>query len=157
MSTPQLYVEINRDAVKARGVAIADIFTTLQVRFGSLYIQGDDKVFIAIYSAAERKKGKIQSDIEFYTTEFKQLKVPGAKGEVVPLGDLVKMREESTPLFVDRLDGQAMAAITANPAPGVSLTEARQLCEKVFAEVGRDLGLPASYRLTWLGELPTKK
>jgi RNA polymerase sigma factor (sigma-70 family) len=157
MSTPWLYVEINRDAVKARGVAIADIFTTLQVRLGSLYIQGDGKVLIAIYTAAERKKGKMQSDIESYITELKQLKVPDAKGKLVPLGELVTMREESTPLFVDRLDGLTMAAITANPASGVSLTEARQLCEKVFAEVRRDLGLPASYRLTWLGELPTEK
>jgi hypothetical protein len=46
--------------------------------------------------------------------------------------------------------------VTANPAAGVPLADARALCEKAVEEVRRELKLPAQYRLTWLGEAPSK-
>jgi hypothetical protein len=43
-----------------------------------------------------------------------------------------------------------MVALTANPAPGVSLAQARALCEMRAEEIRRELGLSDEYRLAWL-------
>jgi hypothetical protein len=45
-----------------------------------------------------------------------------------------------------------MIAITANPASGVKLAEARKLCETLAEEVRKKLQLSADYRLFWLQE-----
>jgi multidrug efflux pump subunit AcrB len=50
---------------------------------------------------------------------------------------------------VERYNGYPMAAVTANPAPGVSLARARALCEGRAEEVRKELGLSAEYRLAW--------
>jgi multidrug efflux pump subunit AcrB len=82
--------------------------------------------------------------------EVKSLRVRDAKGRWVQLSELVAVREVLAPAAVERLNLRPMVAITANPAPGVSLAQARALCEARAEEVRRELGLSAEYRLTWL-------
>jgi multidrug efflux pump subunit AcrB len=71
---------------------------------------------------------------------------------MVPLSHLVEIRETEGPSAVDRFNGKPMATITANPASGVSLVEARALCETLAEEARKESGLPAAYRLSWLPE-----
>ena len=68
----------------------------------------------------------------------------------MPLSDLVAVREVEVSAAFERLNGLPMVALTANPAPGVSLARARALCEARAAEVRSELGLSAEYRLAWL-------
>jgi multidrug efflux pump subunit AcrB len=75
--------------------------------------------------------------------------VPNNKGERVPLAAVVQITAGSGPTVIDRLDLEATAEITANLAPGVSLAEARALCEEEARTT-----LPKEYRLTWLSEMP---
>ena len=48
-----------------------------------------------------------------------------------------------------RFDMYSTEEITAHPAAGVSLGEARALCERLAEKVGRELGVAGQYRLTW--------
>jgi hypothetical protein len=48
-----------------------------------------------------------------------------------------------------------MAEVTANPAPGVSLADARKLCTTAAEAVRKELRLSARYRAIWLATEPT--
>lgn len=82
-------------------------------------------------------------------TTWKKLLVRGAGGRLVPLTALVAVREVEAPAAVERRNGLPMVAITANPAAGASLAQARGLCEARAEEARRGLGLSAEYRLAW--------
>ncbi len=69
---------------------------------------------------------------------------------MVPLATLVKVRQVEAPAVLDFLDLQPMVEITANPASGVSLDQARKICTLLADGIRKELGLPAEYRLTWL-------
>src|SRR5581483_1390688 len=104
-------------------------------------------VQVAVQVEAARKQAE----------DLAKLKVRNAKGQMVPLGALAVVRELTAPAVVHRLDGRPAVQLTANPAPGGSLAEARALCEAAAEEVRKELRLPADYRLTWLREPPASK
>ena len=78
---------------------------------------------------------------------LKKLLVRGAGGRLVPRSTLVAAREVEAPAAVERCNGLPMVAVTANPAPGVSLAQARGLCEARAEEARRGPGLSAEHRL----------
>jgi RND family efflux transporter MFP subunit len=120
----QRTIEIDRTAAATRGVSVEDIFTALQMQAGSG--SGD------------------------WVQELRKLKVRGAKGQMIPLSVVVKVHETEAPRALDFLDSWPMVEITANPASGVKLEEARKRCETVAEEVRQEMRLPADYRLVWL-------
>jgi multidrug efflux pump subunit AcrB len=67
---------------------------------------------------------------------------------------LANVRQVASLAAVNRFNGQPMVEITAAPAPGVSLVEARALCEAVVEGARKQLKLPEGYRLTWLAPMP---
>ena len=71
---------------------------------------------------------------------------------MVPLSKFVTVREVGGPARIDRLDLRPMVEITANPGRGVSLGQARWLCETRAEEE-----LSSDYRLAWLQDLPEPK
>jgi multidrug efflux pump subunit AcrB len=125
---PQLDVHVDRELAARRGVRIADIYEILQPH---------------LRAADAREK-------------IEQLKIRDDQGNMVPLATLVKVRETRGPAAVDRFDQRPMTAITANPAPGVALADARALCEKLAHEVREELRLPDDYRLGWLRDTSAK-
>ncbi len=84
----------------------------------------------------------------------KHLKVRSGEGQMVPLASLVTLRETEGPQSIDRLDLRPAMQISANPARGVSLAQARWLCETLAQEVRKELQLSPEYALVWLQELP---
>jgi multidrug efflux pump subunit AcrB len=140
----RLVLDINRAQLKGRGVAAADVMNTLQTYLGGAALNDFNRFGRTwqVVLSAERK----QAD------DLKQLKVRNNKGEMVALSAVMTIRGVEGPEVVEHLDGMAMVSITANPAAGVSLAEARALCERLAEQVRRELSLSAEYRLTWLGQ-----
>jgi multidrug efflux system membrane fusion protein len=66
-------------------------------------------------------------------------------------------REQEGPESIDRIDLRPAVHISGNPAPGVSLGQARWLCETLAEEVRKELHLSPEYALVWLQELPPAK
>jgi multidrug efflux pump subunit AcrB len=142
---PQLSLDIDRTQAQMLGVSLQDIMTTLDACTGwqSANDFGRTGQTWQVRVPPEANRGDRVQDLQ-------RLKVRNAQGQMVPLSALATVREVSGPEAVDRFNLRPMVEITANPAAGVSATQARTLCEGLAEEVRKELGLPAGYRLAWL-------
>jgi multidrug efflux pump subunit AcrB len=147
---PRVQIDVDAKAAKALGVALTDVKSTVQVFF-------DTASFSPIPAAGEGSGVRgwqivLQTGREFrdQAEDLKRLKVRNSRGEMVPLSALVTLREVTGPTVEERLNGQPMVEITANPATGISLADIRTLCETLAGDVRAEMQLPADYRLTWL-------
>jgi RND family efflux transporter MFP subunit len=142
-----LTVDIDRATATALGVSTADVVKTLQAVLGTSYVN-DVNAFGRTWQVTVRADERGRSDAD----SIKQLRARNSTGQMVPLGSLVTVRDVSGPAVLNRLDLSPAVEITANAAPGLSLAEARSICERLAGEE-----LPAGYRLTWLREMPAAK
>ncbi|HUG12780.1 MAG TPA: efflux RND transporter permease subunit, partial [Opitutaceae bacterium] len=139
INTPQLVADVDRAKAKAQGVPLANVFETMQINLGSLYVN-DFNRFGRTYQVVA------QADAEFRdrAEDILRLKTRNAAGELVPLGALVKVSETYGPDRVMRYNGYPAAEINGAPAPGFSSGQAEALMEKLAAE-----HLPKGMALDW--------
>jgi multidrug efflux pump subunit AcrB len=124
--TPWLYLEIDRTAARMRGVPISEIFNTLQVDIGSLYVNDFNRfgrTWQVNVQAAERFRGKVR--------DLNHLKVKSDRNTMVPFGSVAQVEERSGPVMLVRYNMYPAAVINGTPAPGVSSGEAIRLMEQV--------------------------
>ena len=90
--TPQLYVDIDREKAKTMGVALTDVFDTLQAYLGSYYVNDFNRF-------GRTWQVNVQADAPFRTDAetVKQLKVRNADGDMVPLGAVAEVRDANGP------------------------------------------------------------
>jgi RND family efflux transporter MFP subunit len=145
---PQVTVEIDRAAAAVRGVSMEDISTTLRVQVGASPVNDFNRFGRTWQMTVQTMPGSggLARDIQ-------QLKVRSSRGQMIPLGALVQVREVAAPQALDFLDFQSMVEITANHGTGVSAAQARSLCEKLGEGVRKELGLPGEYRVRWLPDI----
>ena len=113
--TPQMYVDIDRERCKAMGVALNEVFLTLQLYLGGYYAN-DFNDFGRTWQV------NLQADPQYRLSpdQVRQLKVRNQKGEMVPLGSVVRVTDRGGPALVIRYDGKTAAAINGGSQPGVS-------------------------------------
>jgi RND family efflux transporter MFP subunit len=148
---PQLYLDIDRTKASALGVAAGDITTTLQTYLGPAYVN-DFNAFGRTWQVTVQTGDRSRTNLD----GLRRLQVRNNQGQMVRLGTIVSVRDTLGPTVFDRLDLLPAVPVTANPA-GVSLAEARSVCERLAEEARKELRLPADYRLTWLREMPAAK
>jgi multidrug efflux pump len=129
VNVPQLDVEINRDKAKTQGVAINDIFETMQVYLGSLYVN-DFNQFGRTYQVNVQAHDSFRQEPEQIT----QLKVRNASGDMIPLGSFIKVTHAAGPDRVMHYNGYATAEINGAPAAGFSSGEAQAAIRKILDE-----------------------
>ncbi|WP_454733674.1 MULTISPECIES: efflux RND transporter permease subunit [Cupriavidus] len=139
INVPQLDVDLDRVKAKQLGVSITDVFDTMQIYLGSLYVNDFNK-FGRVYQV------RAQADQQFRATaaDVLQLKTRNAAGEMVPLSSLVKVTPTYGPEMVVRYNGFTAADINGGPAPGYSSGQAKAAVERIAAEV-----LPRGIKLEW--------
>ena len=139
VNTPQLEVDVDRPKAKAQGVPLANVFETMQINLGSLYVN-DFNRFGRTYQVVA------QADAEFRNNpdDILRLKTRNAAGQLVPLGSLAKVHETYGPSVVNRYNGYPAAEINGAAAPGFSSGEAEALMEKLANE-----NLPRGMALDW--------
>jgi multidrug efflux pump subunit AcrB len=76
---------------------------------------------------------------------------------MVPLSDVASVRTVDMPVVIQRFNLSPMVEITASPTAGVSLAQARKLCESAAEEVRMELGLATKYQLAWLEKMPAAR
>ncbi|CAG9164330.1 efflux RND transporter permease subunit [Cupriavidus pampae] len=139
INVPQLDVDLDRTKAKQLGVNVTDVFDTMQIYLGSLYVN-DFNQFGRVYQV------RAQADSQFRATaaDILQLKTRNASGEMVPLSSLVTVSPTYGPEMVVRYNGFTAADINGGPAPGYSSGQAKAAIERIAAET-----LPRGISMEW--------
>lgn len=140
-NVPQYFLEVDRNKAKAQGVALSDIFVTLQAQLGSMYIN-DFSQFGRTYKVtiqAETKFRKEPADLRHYY-------VRNAGGEMVPLTTLATLKPILGPTSVNHFNLYRSASISGQAAPGYSSGDAIALMQQLADK------LPTGYTFEWAGQ-----
>ncbi|MDR9753409.1 efflux RND transporter permease subunit [Pseudomonas sp. SZMC_28357] len=129
VNVPQVDAAIDREKAKTHGVAVSDIFDTLQIYLGSLYAN-DFNRFGRTYQV------NVQAEQQFRLEpdQIGQLKVRNNKGEMIPLATFIKVTDTSGPDRVMHYNGFITAEINGAAAPGYSSGQAEKAIEKLLKE-----------------------
>lgn len=150
-SRPMVSIDIDRKAVASRGVDLDDVWAVLRIYGGESFDA------FHRFGRTWRVDLRFPSKSEGVASDLRKLKVRNARGEMIPLGAFVAVRETEGPEILDFLEGQPMVEVTATPASGAVDDALRKRCETAAEEVRKDLGLSRDYRLTWLRDMPARK
>ena len=132
--TPQLYVDIDREKAKSMGVALTDVFDTLQAYLGSYYVN-DFNRFGRTWQVNVQADAPFRMDAE----TVKQLKVRNADGDMVPLGAVAEVRDSAGPVQITRYNMFPTASINGLPLPGTSTGDALATMERLSRELPRNM------------------
>ena len=129
VNVPQVEANIDREKAKTHGVAIDEIFDTMQVYLGSLYAN-DFNRFGRTYQV------NVQADQQFRleAEQIGQLKVRNNRGEMIPLSTFVKVSDTSGPDRVMHYNGFITAEINGAAAPGYSSGQAEAAMARLLKE-----------------------
>ncbi|TGE00234.1 efflux RND transporter permease subunit [Methylobacterium nonmethylotrophicum] len=139
MNVPQLFADIDRTKARQLRIPVTDVFDTLQIYLGSLYVNDFNK-FGRTYSV------RVQADAPFRarSDDVGLLKVRAGSGEMVPLSTLLRVRQTAGPERAMRYNGFLSADINAGAAPGYSSGQAQEAARRIAAET-----LPRGFSFEW--------
>ncbi|WNW10327.1 efflux RND transporter permease subunit [Pseudomonas sp. DTU_2021_1001937_2_SI_NGA_ILE_001] len=129
VNVPQVDAAIDREKAKTHGVAISDIFDTLQVYLGSLYAN-DFNRFGRTYQVNVQAEQQFRQEAD----QIGQLKVRNNLGEMIPLATFVKVSDTAGPDRVMHYNGFITAEINGAAAPGYSSGQAEAAMAKLLKE-----------------------
>jgi HAE1 family hydrophobic/amphiphilic exporter-1 len=137
---PQIWLEVDRVKAKTLGVAISDLFLTLQTQMGGFYIN-DFNLFGKTYRVM------VQAEAEFRQEErdLSNLYVSNNKGEQISVATLVKTLPQQGADVLYRYNTYDSATINGvpNAAAGFSSGDAMN----AMAELSKNL--PPGYKYDW--------
>lgn len=139
VNVPQLDADIDRVKAKQQGVPLQNLFETMQIYLGSLYVN-DFNRFGRTYQVVAQADAPFRDKAEDIT----RLKTRNADGQMVPLGALVKVKETHGPARAMRYNGYPAAEINGGPAPGFSSGQAEAMISKIANDT-----LPKGMTMDW--------
>ncbi|HEY5779831.1 MAG TPA: multidrug efflux RND transporter permease subunit [Terrimicrobiaceae bacterium] len=139
VNVPQLDAAIDRVKAKTQGVPLQNLFETMQIYLGSLYVN-DFNRFGRTFQVVAQAESQFRERPEDIT----RLKTRNIAGQMVPLGALVTVNETHGPDRAMRYNGYPAAEINGGPAPGYSSGQA----EGLMAKLVRD-NLPKGMTMEW--------
>lgn len=134
-----LSVELDREAARKLGVELSEVFDTMQVNFGSLYVNDFNR-----FGRTWQVNIQADSDFRMREQDLKRLKVRSTHGAMVPLASIASIKEIDGPVLITRYNLYPTAAINADVAPGVSSGPGLELLQSI----ARDQLVPSMY-LEW--------
>ncbi len=139
-SVPQEFVQVDRDKVLKQGVALNDVYRTVQAFMGGYFINYFNRFGRQwqVYIEAEGEdRARPENVGQFY--------VRNNKGENVPLSTLVNIKPRLGPEFTLRFNEYRSAQINGSAAPGFSADQATAALEDVFKQtMPREMGFDYS-------------
>src|SRR3984957_8205290 len=140
-STPEYSYDLDRTKVKLLGLNLSDVFNTLQIDLGSLYVN-DFNLFGRTFRVTIQAERNARAN----PTDLSRLYVRNAGGQVIPLDTLGALRPTVGPEFVSHYNIYGSALINGAPAPGYSSGQAIAAMQRAAAEA-----LPADFGYEWTG------
>lgn len=139
ISSPQLYLEINRTKAESLQVPLVNVFATLQAYLGSSFVNLFNK-FNQVFQVY------IQADSRYRLEprDIKNLHTRNQAGEMVPLGTLLDVKRVQGAELITRYNLYPAAAIFGSAAPGFSSGQALARMEQLAAGI-----LPPGISFDW--------
>ncbi|MEB2345243.1 MAG: multidrug efflux RND transporter permease subunit [Deltaproteobacteria bacterium] len=140
-TVPQVFVDLDRAKARTLGVGITDVFQTLQIYMGGLYVNDFDRFgrLFRVYAQAE-------PDLRARPEDVKRLWVRSERGEMVPLSTLVRLERITGPRDIPHYNVFRAAKIQGEPAPGYSSGQALDRMEAIAHEL-----MPPTMSFEWTG------
>ncbi|MGB5833398.1 MAG: multidrug efflux RND transporter permease subunit [Thiohalocapsa sp.] len=139
--TPQLNVSIDRERAMAEGVALPDIFDTLQTQLGGLYVN-DYNRFGRVFKVYVQSEGEYRNQ----QTDVGRLQVRNTDGDMTPLQSFATVEPVVGARTISHYNSFRSATINGNAASGYSSGQAISAMEELAEEV-----LPPGYGFEWSG------
>jgi HAE1 family hydrophobic/amphiphilic exporter-1 len=140
-SVPQVYFEVDREKAIGQGVALSDVYNTLQSFLGGSFVNYFNR-FGRQWQVYVQADGESRSNAD----QVDQFYVRNQSNNAVPLSSLVHVRRSFGPEFTMRYNLYRSAQIQAIPAAGYSSAQAMTALERVFAQT-----MPAEMGYDYLG------
>jgi len=123
---PQIYADVDRDKVLKQGVAVGDVYQTLQANLGGLYLNQFNRFGRQwrVFLQAEGEERRTADDMNSYY-------VRNNDGNMVPLSTLLATRTINGPEFTTRFNLYRAAQVLGSAAPGYSSGQAMAALEEV--------------------------
>jgi HAE1 family hydrophobic/amphiphilic exporter-1 len=139
VSSPHLYLNINRTKAQSLQVPMSNVFDTLQAYLGSSFVNLFNKFnqVFQVYIQADNRYRLLPRDI-------KNLYVRNQNGQMVPLGTILDINQVKGSELVTRYNLYPAAAIFGSAAPGFSSGQAIGRMEQLAAET-----LPEGMAYDW--------
>ena len=140
-NVPQYFLEIDRNKVKAQGVALSDVFSTLQAQLGSMYIN-DFSQFGRTYKVTIQAQTKFRNE----PSDLSHYYVRNIDDEMVPLTTLAKLTPILGPTTINHFNLYRSAKITGQASAGYSSGQAIEAMQSMAER------LPQGYIYEWSGQ-----
>ena len=138
-SVPQLFLNVDRTRVKSMDVPLKDVFDTLQIYLGSMYVN-DFNRFGRTYQVV----AQADSQFRMAPEDITQLKTRNHKGDMVPLGSLINVQQINGPDKITRYNMYPTAEINGGTLPGISSSQAIEIMNNLMARE-----LPPGFDYEW--------
>lgn len=139
INVPQLFADLDRTKAKQLGLNINDIFETMQIYLGSLYINDFNKFGRTYQVIAQAEEG-----FRDQPEDILKLKVRNNRGEMIPLGAVINVKDTFGPEAATRYNGFRAADINGNAAPGFSSGQAQAAMVRLLEQ-----RLPSGMKHEW--------
>ena len=140
-SNPSIFLDIDRDKAQALGLAISDIFTTLQATLGGIYVN-DFNLFGRTWQVQIQGDAQDRGDVR----DVLKIYIRNRQGTMVPLASIASLRIVLGPQVINRYDNYRSITVYGSSAPGGSSGSALNAMEQISAKT-----LPPGYSYEWTG------
>ncbi len=140
-STPQYQYDFDRNKAKLHGLNLPDVFNTLQIYLGSLYVNDFNlfgRTFRVTLQADQEARGS--------AADLGRMYVRNPSGGMVPLSTLGSLRPVVGPETIPHYNNYGSALINGGAAPGYSSAQAVTAMERAAAAA-----LPRDFGFEWTG------
>ncbi len=137
--SPSVYADIDRVKAEKVGLTPTDVFTTLQVYLGSQSVN-DFNYLGRTYQVIVQAGGRFRRTPE----DIARLKARNTSGEMVPIGTVARLRDQTIPYRVPRYNLYPAAEVQGVAAPGVASGAALGRMEELAHQV-----LPKGIGFEW--------
>jgi len=139
--TPQLEFVLDRVKAKQLGLSLSDVFNTMQVFLGSLYVN-DFNLFGRTFRVIVQAEGDARNS----PLDFAQIFVRTVTGGLLPLDAVGKLQPSTGPATVPHYNLYGSAQISGGPAAGASSGQAAAAMQHAAATA-----LPEGFGFEWTG------
>jgi hydrophobe/amphiphile efflux-1 (HAE1) family protein len=136
---PQLFLDVDRTRVKSMDVPLKEVFDTLQIYLGSLYVNDFNR-----FGRTYQVMAQADSEFRMKPADITKLKTRNRQGGMVPLGSLVDVKEITGPDKITRYNMYPAAEINGSTLPGISSGQAIDIMSKLM-----NTELPPGFDFEW--------